>query len=252
MSRKKINQYLDVQPNIVTAKTKTTIRLDLDEYKDINENYGEEIGISEIENVLEIPGFFTMEFPEEGDSISLFLTYNIYLNKNDTFEKTPDEIILTYQPGEMIFYANVKEEETNIRILKSLFENGVKYLGNKPDKLLTAIWQQMLSNSNVPWWHLEVIVSQLYGTYDPKTKEIVPLRLLDVPYSKKYIMNMHQSAHKMNQTLPVMYGYTNDAIRSMVSKKTRGKNSFFENIVAGDYDEMTKEYREAKKTKEKK
>jgi hypothetical protein len=103
--------------------------------------------------------------------------------------------------------------------------------------------------TNTPWHHLELIVSQLYGTYDPKTKEILPLRLTSHPYSKKYIMNLKESAHSLNQTLPIMYGYSKDAMRSMVSKKKRGTNSFFENIVSGDYDELTKEYKKPEQKK---
>jgi hypothetical protein len=46
-----------------------------------------------------------------------------------------------------------------------------------------------------------------------------------------------------------MYGYSKDAMRSMVSKKKRGTNSFFENIVSGDYDELTKEYKKPEQKK---
>ena len=40
------------------------------------------------------------------------------------------------------------------------------------------------------------------------------------------------------QTMPILYGYSKDAIRTMTQTKKRGKNSFFENVVAGDYDAM--------------
>ena len=246
---KKIKKYLNVEKNKIFTKVPARIVLNVNEYKDFNEVYGEEVGIAEIENVLELPGFFTLEFPEEGDSIDFFFPYNIYLNIANGYDKSKEEIIINFDKDEMILYANFRTEETDIRILKSLFENGVKYLGDKPDKLLIAIWQQLLPNSNVPWWHLEVLVSQLYGTYDKKTKEILPLRLTNLPYSKKYILNLKQSAHMMNTTLPVMYGYTKDALRTMVSKKKRGTNSFFENIMAGNYDEMTKDALEARKQK---
>ena len=247
-SKGKIKKYLKVeQHKVYTAPgIKARIVLHLDDYKELTENYGEEVGIAEIENVLEIPGFFTLEFPEEGDSIDFFFPYNIYLNRTDATQKDKETIIIEFKPEELIWYANFKEEETNIYILRSLYANGVKYLGDKPDKLVAAIWDQLMPD-NIPWHHLELIVSQLYGTYDPKTKEIVPLRVTGLPYSKKYIMNLKESAHNLNQTLPIMYGYSKDALRSMVSKKKRGENSFFENIVSGNYDEMTKEYKEQKK-----
>ena len=241
-TKAKIKKYLVVEKNKIIARTKARIVLNLEDYKEINSLYGEEIGIHEIDDVLEIPGFFTLEFPEEGDSIDFFMPYSIFLHKTKKYTKSKDTIILEYQPDELIFYANYKEDDTNIRVLKSLFENGVKYLGDKPDKLITAIWQQLMP-SNTPWWHLELIVSQLYGTYDKGVKDIVPLRLTNHPYSKKYIMNLKTSAHNLNQSMPILYGYSKDALRSMIQKKRKGKNSFYENIISGDYDAMTEQYK---------
>jgi len=238
-NKKKIKEYLDVNQAKVFSKTSARIVLQLDEYENITANYGEEVGISEIDDVLEIPGFFTIEFPDVGDSIDFFFPYNIYLHKTNDYTKDREKIQINFKKDELIFYANIKEGNTNIKVLKSLFENGVKYLGNKPDKLISAMWQQLLSTANVPWWHLEVIVSQLYGNYDKESKSILPLRLLNLPYSKKYIMNLKESAHDMNPTLPILYGYSKDAVRTMISKKRRGENSFFENIVSGNYDKMT-------------
>lgn len=241
-SKGKIKKYLNIEKHKVYTKVPARIVLILEDYKEITEEYGEEIGVGEIENVFEIPGFFTLEFPEDGDSIDFFFPYNIYLNKTTKIKKTKEFIIIDFKPEELIWYAAFKEEETNISILSSLFQNGVKYLGDKPDKLITAIWQQLMP-ANTPWWHLEVLVSQLYGTYDKSKKEIVPLRLTGLPYSKKYIMNLKESAHSLNRTLPIQYGYSKDALRSMVQRKKSGQNSFFENIVSGDYDELTKEYK---------
>ena len=242
-AKSKIKKYLEYTHNHVYTKVPARIVLPVDEYKDIDENYGEEVGIAEVEDVLEIPGFFTLEFPSENDSIDFFLPYSIYLHKTIEYNKNREAITIDYQPGDLVFYANVKEEETDIRILQKLYENGLKYLGDKPDKLITAIWQQMLPISNVPLHHTELIVSQLYGTYDKNTKEIKPLRLTGLPYSKKYILNLKESAHSFNRTLPIMYGYSKDALRTMVSKKKTTENSFFENIISGDYDKMTEEYK---------
>lgn len=245
-SRAKIKKYLEVEKSKISTKSKAQIILKLDEYKTINEMYGEEVGIHEIDNVFEIPGFFTLEFPDEGDSIDFFLPYNIYLIKPSKVNRDKEQLVLEFPEGSPVFYAHFKSEDTNIRVLKSLFENGVKYLGNKPDKLLTAIWEQLMP-ANTPWHHLELLVSQLYGTYDKQSKDIVPLRLTSETYSKKHIMNLKESAHSMNQTMPIMYGYAKDALRTMVQKKKKGENSFFENIAAGDYDALTKEHLDAKK-----
>jgi len=242
----KIKKYLKVENHKIFTKIPARIVFILEEYKEINENYGEEIGISEIENVFEIPGFFTLEFPGEGDSIDFFFPYNVYIQKTSKVKIDKDFIIIDFDPDDLILYANFKNDETDISVLSSLFENGVKYLGNNPDKLITAIWQQLMP-ANTPWHHLEVIISQLYGAYDKTTKMVVPLRLTNLEYSKKYIMNLKESAHNLNQTLPIQYGNSKDAIRNMIQRKKRGENSFFENIVSGDYDELTKEYNKSKK-----
>lgn len=241
-TKSKIRKYLTVEQHKMFTNIPARIVLKLDEYKDITETYGEDVGIAEIDNVFEIPGFFTLEFPEEGDSIDFFFPYNVYLQKTSKVKRDKDILVIDFKPEDLVFYANFQEEDTNIYILKSLFENGVKYLGDKPDKLISAIWQQLMP-ANTPWHHLELLVSQLYGTYDKQTKEILPLRLTNNTYSKKHIMNLKDSAHNLNQTMPIMYGYSKDALRSMVTKKKRGENSFFENIVSGDYDALTKDYK---------
>ncbi len=248
MSKIKLKKYLDTQRHHVYAKTETKIKLDLTEYRDIDSDYGEDVGIEDIETVYKIPGFFTLEFPKENDSLDFFFPYSVYLNKADVQIENTKMIEIDFQPGELIFYANYKDSDTNIRVLKSLFENGAKYLGNKPDKLLTAIWQQMLSSQNVPWHHLEIIISQLYGVYDKRAKEYIPLRLTNEVYSKKYIMNIKESAHNLNPLLGFSYGYSKDALRTAVSKKKKQKNSFYEDIISGKFIEEKKEEKEKKES----
>lgn len=245
-SRAKINKYLTVEKNKITTKIPARIFLDLSEYKDVDDEYGESIGIEDIESVYKIPGFFKLEFPEEEDSIDFFFPYSIYLNKTENTEVTSKSIEINFQADEMLFYSNFKDSKTDVRVLKSLFENGAKYLGNKPDKLITAIWQQMISEVNVPLQHLEIIVSQLYGTYDKTKKEVVPLRLTNEAYSKKHIMNIKQSAHNLNSALAFSYGYSKDALRTSVSKKKKRKNSFFEDIMSGDYDALVERSKDNK------
>lgn len=239
-STAKINKYLKVEKNKVFAKVPCFIFLDLNEYKDIDDDYGESVGIEEIENILKVPGFFRVEFPGANDYIDFFFPYSIYLNRTEETDFNNKTIKIEFQPDEMIFYSNFKDSKTDIRVLKSLFENGAKYLGNKPDKLITAIWQQMFSEVNVPIQHLEIMISQLYVTYDKSKKEMLPIRLTDEPYSKKHIVNIKQSAHNLNPLLGFAYGYSNDALRTAISKKKKKKNSFYEDIIAGNLDELVK------------
>jgi hypothetical protein len=237
-SKTKIRKYLKVEKNHVYTKIPARIVLDLTEYKDLNEQYAEKLGIEEIDNVFKVPGFFILEFPEENDSIDFFFPYTIYLNKTSDTIITKNRIEINFSIDDMIMYGNFKDSDTDISILSSLFQNGAKYLGSKPDKLLQALWQQLLPSANVPIQHLELIVSQLYAVYDKSKKRIVPLRLTNEAYDKKYIMNIKQSAHNLNSALGFTYGHSKEALRTSVSKKKRKTNSFFEDIKGANYDAL--------------
>jgi hypothetical protein len=60
-------------------------------------------------------------------------------------------------------------------------------------------------------------------------------------------MNIKESAHNFNPILGFSYGYSKDALRTSVSKKKRQNNSFYENIISGNYDDMEKEKENEKK-----
>ncbi len=235
MSRRKINKYLKTEGNKVYAKVPAKMVLDLSEYKEIDEDYGEKVGIEEIDNVFKIPGFFSLEFPEENDTLEFFFPYMIYLNKTANTTITKDKLEIEFVEGDLLFYGAYKETSANISLLSSMFNNGSKYLGNKPDKLIAGLWQQLELVSNVSIHHLEILVSQLYADYSRERKRVVPLRLTGKPYSKKYIINLKESAHNLNNALGFTYGYSKDSLRTSVSKKKRGKNSFFEDIIGSNY-----------------
>ncbi len=238
MSKAKINKYLRVEGSKVYAKVPCRISLDLTEYKEIDEDYGEKVGIEEVDSVFKIPGFFAIEFPEENDTLDFFFPYMIYLIKteNTTFNK--DKLEIEFEEGDLVFYGAFKETAANISLLSSMFQNGSKYLGNNPDKLISSLWQQLVMVSNVHIHHIEILVSQLYADYDKNRKMIVPLRLTGKEYSKKYILNLKDSAHNLNNALGFMYGYSKDALRTSVSQKKKGKNNFYEDVAASNYDAM--------------
>ncbi len=206
----------------------------------MDEEYAEKLGIEEVDNVYKVPGFFTLEFPEANDQIEFFFPYMIYLIKADDTEETKNQITINFEEGDLVFYGNFKNTDANIMILSSMFRNGAKYLGNKPDKLISSLWQQLKMISNVSIQHLEILVSQLYADYDKSRKMIVPLRLTGKEYSKKYIMDMKESSQRLNNSLGFTYGYSKDAIRTAVSKKKAGKNAFFEDVMGSNYDELIK------------
>ncbi len=238
MSIGKIKKYLTVEKSQILSKVPASITLDLSEYKNIDEEYGEKLGLEDIDNVIKVPGFFTIEFPDDNDKIDFFFPYDIYLNKSEDTELDKDQIKINFKPEELIVYGNFKNTDANISILSSMFQNGAKYLGNKPDMLISSLWQQLKKINNVSIHHIEILVSQLYGTYDKSRKQTVPLRLTGLKYDKKYILNLKQSSHELNNVLGFMYGHSNDSLRTSVSKKKSKENSFFEDVAGSHYDKM--------------
>ncbi len=238
MSKAKIRKYLTTEKSKIFAKAPARIVLDLSEYKNIEESYGEKLGLEDIDNVIKVPGFFTIEFPDDNDKIDFFFPYDIYINKTRDIEEDKDSIAINFGEGELIVYGNYKNTDANIAILSSMFQNGAKYLGNKPDMLISSLWQQLIKINNVSIHHLEIIVSQLYGTYDKSRKMVVPLRLTSHAYNKKYILNLKESAQELNNILGFMYGYSKDSLRTSVSKKKRKENSFFEDVAGSHYDKL--------------
>ncbi len=238
MSKAKIRKYLNVEKSKVFAKIPARVVLDLSEYKNIEEDYGEKLGLEDIDNVIKVPGFFTIEFPEANDKLDFFFPYDVYLNKTEDTEFNKNRLEINFQEEEMIFYGNYKNTDANISILSSMFQNGAKYLGDKPDMLISSLWQQLKKINNVSIHHLEILVSQLYGTYDKSRKMVVPLRLTNHTYDKKYILNLKQSSHELNNLLGFMYGYSKDSLRTSVSKKKRKENSFFEDVAGSHYDKL--------------
>ncbi len=239
-NKAKINKYLKIEKSSVYAKTLAVINLDLTEYKNVDPEYAESVGIEEIDNVYKIPGFFTLEFPEKNDSIDFFFPYSIYLHKTSETEESKDRIRIEFDEGELIFHGTFKDTDANISLISSIFENGSKYLGNNPDKLISSLWQQLENITNVSIQHLEVLISQLYGDYDKSKKMTIPLRLTGKTYNKKYIMNMKTSSHELNQGIGFTYGYSKDALRTSVSQKKKKERSFFENVMGSDYDALVK------------
>lgn len=243
----KVRKYFKVDgPNAITLES-AVITINLEDYKNISEDYGEDIGMEETESAFKVPGFFKVHFPRSNHTIEFFFPYTIYLNKTSDYEQSSKQLIIRYEPNDIVFYARYKEEDTNIRVLDSVFENGNKYLGNHPDRIIASIWQQLLANSNVPIHHLELIVQRLYAKYDSKSGKYIPLRLTNEKYTKDFIMNTKESSHRMNNSMGFLYGHSNDALRTSVSKSGKNDNSFFENILGGNYDKLIDETEKYKK-----
>ena len=251
LKKEKFDKYLYIENGVIYTKKKARIVFDLTEYKNINEEFdleekGEEVSIEQVgNNTYEVPGFFTLEFLDEADSIQFYFPYNVYVFVTDDSEESSKEIVLNYEEDAAVFYGKYRKEETNVKILDKLFENGIKYLSNRMDLLVYNIWKQIASTLNIPWQHIEMLVSQLFAVKE--NGHWIPVRASkDQIYCKENAINTKQSAHRLNDMLGFFYGYSNDAIMTSVTNnrnqdKNKETTSFIEKIIKGDYNVYEKD-----------
>jgi hypothetical protein len=238
LKKEKFEKYLRIENNKVYTKVKARVSLDLTEYKDIEDESGEEIGIEEVsQDVYEIPGYFLLEFPDESDSIQFYFPYPVYLISTENVEEKSDRLTIEYEENDVVFYAQFKKEQTDIRLLDKMFENGIKYLSNDLGILTNSIWKQLSATINMPYHHIETILSQLYIKYEDNQWK--PVRLTkDQEYKKEYAVNTKKSTHNLNNTLGFLYGYSNDALLSSISNNQisdkEKKSSSLEKLISGE------------------
>jgi len=245
LTKEKFNKYLELKNNIVYTKKKAKIIFDLNEYKNINEELEDEnieIGVEEVSNdTYEVPGYFTLEFPDEMDSIQFYFPYPVYVYQTENSEentKNSNILEITYEPGEAVFFAKFKKEATDIRVLDKMFENGIKYLSGNLGVLVNSIWKQLSATINMPYHHIETVLTQLYIKYEDNQWK--PVRLTrKQEYKKEYAVNTKKSTHNLNKTLGFLYGYSNDALltsitNNEISNKRSKETSLIEQMIGGD------------------
>jgi len=252
---KNINKYLNIKKNEVIAKVNCEIILNVEEYKAINEelaalaeqdtpeeksktqidaNHDEEDSQNEL--VIVVPGFFEIQFPDDMDSIKFSLPYDVQLFKNNILSQTSKVIHLSYAPGDRIFQASFFSPQSDIRVLDTLLENGVKYLNDDIYQTVLGVYKQFESMSPIPFMHIELMVSQLFS--DSVNGEMVPLRLTNKDYKKEYAIGTKKASHHYGSTTGFSYGYTNDYMLNDLAKGKRKENTYFENIISGDYEKL--------------
>jgi len=246
LDKSKFEKYLYIKDNVVYTKKPAQIIFDLTEYKNISEEFDSDEGIEEVSTgVYEIPGYFELLFPNDNDSIKFFFPYNVYLIETEDNIITSTRMEINYEEDSPVFYAKFKKEETNIKILDKLFENGIKYLSNDLNLLVNSIWKQILPTMNLPYHNIETLLTNLFIKYE--NNQYKPVRLTrSQEYKKEYAVNTKKSAHLLNDTLGFLYGYSNDALLTNVinnqNNKIYSKNggnsssmSSIESLITGDY-----------------
>jgi len=229
-------RFLDISKNEVKTTVSATVHLLTEEYRNISDNdmLSDEDFDSFTDGIssFKIPGTFEINFPEEGESAKIFLSYPVNLIKNAGVEVNSKEIIINYEPGDVIFNAYIKENETNISILDSLFENRVKYLrGHVPEQLF-AIWEQLSSTVNYSSHHLQLILSLIYAKKVGK-ENILIRHTPDQNYTKDTAINTRQSSHAFNMGGQAFtYGYSNEALITSAVKNRSERYKQDENDIS--------------------
>ena len=231
-------KYLTVKENEIYTKFPCVIRLSLEEYKVADNDLLDEEDFQLIageESSFKIPGTIEIEYPEQGESINLFLPYSINLIKPEDFSVTSKEMVFNFEEGDLIINAFNRVVETNIETLNNLFENRVKYLRGFIAEQLEAIWSQLESTTNYRSHHLMLILSLIYAKMnkDANGNNLGPILIRHTPeqdYKKEYAINTKDSSHFFNfGAQAINYGYTNDAIWQSINKN-RYKNASGFNI----------------------
>lgn len=231
-------KYLDVKQNEIITKFPCIIRIPADEYKysdnDLLDEDEFQMQAGE-ESSFKIPGVFEIEFPEQGETINIFLPYPVNIIKPEEFEANSKGMVFSYEAGDMILNAFNKVVETNIETLGNLFENRVKYLRGFLAEQLEAIWSQLESTTNYRSHHLMLILSLLYAKMGPDG----PILIRHTPeqeYKKEYAINTKESSHFFSLGAQSFnYGYTNDAIWESLNKN-RYQNLTFNQVHPEELD----------------
>lgn len=225
-------KYLNIKENEIYAKFPCRIRLSMDEYKVSDNDLLDEEDFQLVageESSFKIPGTLEIEFPEQGETVNLFLPYPVNLIKPEEFSVTSKEMIFEFEEGDLILNAFNKVIETNIETLANLFENRVKYLRGYPAEQLEAIWAQLESTTNYRAHHLMLIMSLMYAKMDKDANgnNLGPVLIRHTPeqdYKKEYAINTKDSSHFFSMGAQATnFGYTNDAVWQSINKNRYGQ-----------------------------
>jgi len=222
-------KYLTISENEVKVNFPCIIRIPSDEYKFSDNDLLDEEDFQLLageESSFKVPGTFEIEFPEQGETINIFLPYPVNILKPDEFVANSKGMIFEYEEGDTIFNAYSKVIETNIETLNNLFENRVKFLRGYEAEQIEAIWSQLESTTNYSAHHIELILSLLYATKGPDSEPVLVRHAPQQEYKKEYAINTKDSSHFFSMGAQSFnYGYTNDAIWQSINKNRSEKYS---------------------------
>jgi len=225
----KYSKYLEISKNEIKVKKECYVEIDLNEYKDINEE------ILNDNLVLNIQGFFEIIFPEDLNSIRFTLPYHVNLFKHDV-RMDKKVMTLSFKPGDTLCKAFFKNKNTSIELLSSLLQNRIKYISDDISELVINIYSQLSGITNIDLFNIEIILSKMFATVE--SGKLIPLRLTNKNYSKQYAIDFTKASHGYNNILGFSYGYTNKYLMEKVTKSNKIDNSYIENIITNKYSKI--------------
>jgi len=239
----KIDKYLIVKEHEIITKENAYIKIDKDLYKNYQEIIKEHDD-KENEIVIVIPGHFELVFPDKLDSIKFHFPYDIEIVKKYHDGDDPDT--LKYSPGDPVFYAEFASTNTNLSFISSMLDNRIKYLNDDIYQVILNIYNQFSKMNDVQLSHIELLVSNTYGTF--KDGEFYPLRLLGKKYESKYAIDLAKTSHYLSNSMGFSFGYSNDYLLRDISRNYKKDKSYVEHILSGEFDKL---YNSQKEIKEK-
>jgi hypothetical protein len=211
---KEIEKYLKIEKNRIIAKKPARVLIDKTEYK--------EDQITETPEYYLIPGIIEIYFPDDMKFIQLPFTFNVKLKKNDSVVETKNEILIEYQPGDVIIEQKFKAKEISFKTLSRILEGSARFL-RTPEQYVLTIAEQL--NYTIDLVHIEIIVQQIFRCADDLSK---PCRLCD--YKNCEIVGISKIPKYTSWLLALEFERVKSVLKHVLVHKTPMKNTAFEKI----------------------
>ena len=158
-------KYFDIQTKSIRPLVECVVTIDLNEY-----NEDEYIETSEY---LLVPGIIDVYIPSEKKFVTLPYNFNVKLYYPTDYQKEKKQLVLKYEPKELMIEQDKITKEIDPRLLDRLFNASMKYI-KTPEQLVLIIAEEL--KYAVDLVHIETIVQNMFRDAFDLTK---PARLTD-------------------------------------------------------------------------
>ena len=209
-----INKYLDIEKNVIKVKKRARVFIDKSEYK--------EDQITETSEYYLVPGILEVYFPDDQKLIQLPFTFNVKLYKTDNIIETPKEILIEYQPGDILIKQEYKSKEISFKTFSRILEGSAKFL-KTPEQYVLLLIEQL--NYSIDLVHIESLVQHLFRCADDYQK---PCRLCD--YKDCEVLGISKIPKYTSWLLALEFERVKSVLKHVLINKTPLKGTAFEKI----------------------